>query len=219
MINFREYINPVGARKRRYEKIRHLAGLKPTHKILNVGCGEGLSLEAFNKKNKIVGLDIFAKPKIFQKNFSYVQGDAAKMSFFKDKEFDLVVCIGMVEHILPFKKLKRVAREIQRVGKGYVIVVPHFYTPLEPHYQLPFWQHYPKGLKSFLIKHFSIGYFKKNSQGKFTKLNYFKKKKWYSLFPSSTIISYNHILGGLVKNYIIFKKQSNQKRAFLKLAC
>ena len=128
------------------------------------------------------------------------------MSFFKDGGFDLVICIGVLEHIIPFGKLKRVAREIQRVGKSYVVVVPHFYTPLEPHYQLPFWQHYPDGFKSFLIKHLSIGYFKKNPRGEFTKLNYFKEEGWYALFPGSSIISYNHILGGLIKNYIIYKK-------------
>ena len=206
MINFRKYINPVWARKKRYEKICQLVRLKPTDKILNVGCGEGLSFEAFNKENKIVGLDTFAKPKIFQSNFSYLQGDAADMSFLKDRQFDLVVCVGVLEHIFPLKKLKRVGSEIQRVGKGYLVVVPHFYTPLEPHYQLPFWQLYPNKLRSFLIKHFSIGYIKKNPQGKFEKINYFKKEKWQSLFPGSSIISYSHILGGIVKNYIIFKK-------------
>ena len=207
MINFRKYINPVLARKRRYEEICQLVGLNPTDKILNVGCGEGLSFEAFNKKNKIIGLDTFARKKIFQGNFSYLQGDASDMSVFKDRQFDLVICIGVLEHIFPFNKLKRAVNEIQRVGKSYVIIIPHFYTPLEPHYQLPFWQLYPESLKSFLIKHFSIGYIKKNSQGEFEKLNYFKKEKWHSLFPGSSIVSHNHILGGVIKNYIIYKKK------------
>jgi ubiquinone/menaquinone biosynthesis C-methylase UbiE len=209
MINFRKHINPVQARKKRYQKICQLVGLKPEDKILNVGCGEGLSFEAFNQKNKIIGLDTFAKPRIFQKNFSYLQGDAADLGPFKNKEFDLVISIGVLEHIFPFKKLKKVAAEIQRVGKNYAVVIPHFYTPLEPHYQLPFWQLYPKKIKSFLTRHFSIGYIKKNSRGKFTKLNYFKKEKWLSLFPGSKIITHNHILGGLIKNYILFYKQIN----------
>jgi ubiquinone/menaquinone biosynthesis C-methylase UbiE len=205
MFNFRKHIHPVWAKKRRYKTICKLIRLKPTDRILDVGCGEGYSFEAFNEKNKIVGLDIFIKPKIFQKNFSYIQGNAVNMSCFKNKQFDLVVCIGLLEHIISLEKLKMAAKEIQRVGKRYVAVIPHFYTPLEPHYQMPFWQHYPDDFKSFLIRHFSIGYFKKNSRGKFTKLNYFRKEKWQSLFPDSRVVSYNYLFGGVIKDYIIFK--------------
>jgi len=203
MVNFRKLINPVRARKRRYQKICQLISLKPADKILDIGCGEGLSFERFNKKNKIVGLDTFLKPRIFQKNFKYIKGDGVDLSFFKDKEFELVVCIGVLEHIFPFKKLERTAKEIQRVGKSYIIVIPHFYTFIEPHYQLPFWQLYPDKFKSFLIKHFNITWYKRNRKGRFKKINYFKKKKWLSLFPQASIVSYNHI-PGLIWNYIIY---------------
>lgn len=207
MINFRKFINPVRTRKRRYRKICKLVNLKPNHRILDVGCGMGISLEAFNKENEIVGLDIYPKQKIFQDNFSYVKGDGGNMKVFKNKEFDLVICIGVLEHIFSFEKLKKMAEEIQRVGKSYAIVVPHMYTLIEPHYQLPFWQFYPDNFKSFLIKRFSIGCFKKDPGGKFEKLHYFKKEKWLSLFPGSSIVSYNHIYFGLIRDYIIFKNK------------
>ena len=102
--------------------------------------------------------------------------------------------------------LKKAAKEIQRVGKRYVVVVPHFYTPMEPHSQMPFWQLYPDSLKSFIIKHFSVGYFKKNYRGKFEKLHYFKKEGWQSLFPGSSVVSYNHILGGVIRNYLVYRE-------------
>jgi ubiquinone/menaquinone biosynthesis C-methylase UbiE len=204
MFNFRKFINPVRARKRRYQKICQLVNLKAKDKILDLGCGEGLSFENFNQENKIVGLDK-SKQRIFQKNFSYCQGDAANLKRFKNKEFDLVVCIGVLEHLFPWQKLRKAAKEIQRVGKKYVVVVPHFYTLIEPHYQLPFWQFYPDCFKSWLIKHFNITWYHKNSRGKFTQLNYFNKQKWLSLFPRAAIISHHHI-GGLIRNYIIFKK-------------
>jgi len=178
--------------------------IQPGDRILDIGCGEGLSFERFNKKNKIVGLDTAKKQRIFQKNFKYIKGDGSNLPF-KNKEFDLVICIGVLEHIFPFKKLKKAIKEIQRVGKSYLIVVPHMYTFIEPHYQLPFWQLYPDKLKSSLIKHFNITWYKKNSKGKFEKLNYFKKEKWLSLFPGASIISYNHIVFGLIRNYIILK--------------
>lgn len=202
MINFRKFINPVQARKKRYEKICQLISLNPEDKVLDLGCGEGLSFARFNKKNKITGLDIFPASKIRQKNFQYFQGDISDLGGFADKEFDLVVCIGVLEHIFPWQKLKKAALEIQRVAKKYAVIVPHFYTVIEPHYQLPFWQFYPHEFKSFLIKNFNIGWYKKNKQGRFEKLNYFKKQKWLDLFPHASIISYNHI-SGLIWNFII----------------
>jgi hypothetical protein len=33
-----------------------------------------------------------------------------------------------------------------------------------------------------------------------------KKKDWQELFPGASIISHNHLLGGLIKNYIIVSK-------------
>ena len=41
---------------------------QPDERVLDVGCGEGLSFEAFKQKNKIVGLDTFVSSKIFQPN-------------------------------------------------------------------------------------------------------------------------------------------------------
>ena len=181
-----------------------MLNLTLSDKILDVGCGDGLSFEDFNKRNNIIGLDIHPNQKIFQNNFRYIQGDGSKLPF-KKNEFDIVINIGVLEHIHPFKKLEKFAKEIQRVGKKYAIIVPHYYTFLEPHFQLPLWQFYPHKLKSFLIKHFNLGSQKRDKRGQYQKLNYLKKEEWGKLFPEAKIISYNHIWGGLIKNYIIYK--------------
>ena len=202
-MNLRRYINPTRSRERRYRKICELVDLRPEHRVLDVGCGSGNSFEAFNDRNQIVDLDIYPEQTVFQGNFRYVVGNGADMSSFGDKEFDVVVCIGVLEHISPFEKLERMAKEIQRVGKAYVLVVPHYFTPIEPHYQLPLWQFYSDRFKSFLTRHFSMGSYKRNPSGEFRQLNYFRKEKWLSLFPGASVASYNHIWF-LIRDYIVY---------------
>ena len=183
-----------------------LVGLKPAHRILDVGSGNGLSFEIFNKENEITGLDLDAKTSIKRNKFKYVQGDGSDMHMFKNKEFDLVVCVGVFEHVHPYEKMRNMAEEIRRIGKGYVILIPHFWTIIEPHYQVPFWQLYPRSLKMFLTKHFNLGNYYKNEKGEYEVLNYFRKSGWEKLFPDGEVFSYNHIGPGIIKNFIVFRK-------------
>lgn len=203
MINVRKLVNPVQARKNRYDKICKLVNLQDNHHILDVGCGNGDSFESFNTTNQITGLDIHPEPAIFQDNFTYVSGDGENMQF-EDNQFDVAVCVGVLEHIFPFDKLKKMCSEIDRVSKSYAIVVPHFLTPVEPHYQLPMWQHYPDSMKAFLIKRFKIAWYDRRPEGDFEKLHYFKNEIWSELFPGSTIVAHNHI-AGLIWNTIVYK--------------
>ncbi|MFQ6010396.1 MAG: methyltransferase domain-containing protein [Candidatus Aenigmatarchaeota archaeon] len=203
MVNSRSY--SMNRRKKRYEKICRFVDLRPEDRILDIGCGKGYSLEDFNKTNKIIGLDLHKNQRIFQENFSYVQGDGADLPF-KDKEFDVVICVGVLEHIHPYEKLVKIANEIRRVGKYYAVIVPHYYTPIEPHFQLPLWQFYPASLKSFLIKRFNLGSQLRRPDGNFQRLNYFSREGWLKLFPDAKIASHNHIFF-LGRNYVIYKRK------------
>lgn len=205
MADLRNIIDTSQTREKRYNFICVLVNLKPDDRVLDVGCGVGNSFENYNKENEIVGLDIDPKQKIFQENFRYVQGDGADLSVFKDKEFDVALSIGVLEHIFPYEKLEMMTKEIQRVAKSYVVGVPHMYTPIEQHYQLPYWQLYPHNFKSFLIKHFSIGCYEKNPNGEYFKLNYFKKNEWLGLFPGAQIASFRGHMG-LFWSFFIYKK-------------
>ena len=69
---------------------------------------------------------------------SFVRADAAELPF-ADGEFDLVITVGLLEHIEPLEKLCKVAGELRRVGKRQISVVPSLSTPLEPHSASPLW--------------------------------------------------------------------------------
>ncbi len=204
-INFKRVVNTTAARERRYHEICRVVGLQPSHQVLDVGCGNGKSFETFNHENAITGLDLESQTTIRQANFRYVQGDATHMDGFGNGQFDVVICVGVLEHIVPAENLRRAALEIQRVGRAYVVVVPHMYTIIEPHTQLPFWQLYPPSLKRFLRRRISTGAYERDATGDVGTLNYLPKSHWAALFPGAHVISYNHVLGGLIRDFMIYK--------------
>jgi SAM-dependent methyltransferase len=190
------------ARLQRYRHICQAVRLHPLDRVLDVGCGSGDSLEAFNQQNEIVGLDLAPEPRIHQPNFRYVQGDARDMRQFADGEFDVAFAVGLMEHIPP-EDLQAVADEIRRVSRRYAVVIPHIWTLIEPHYRLPLWQFYPHAVRSSLVSRFRIGPYPKSPSGEYRHLNYFTPGRWRGLFPGSRTAVHNHI-GWLVRDLIIY---------------
>ena len=118
-------------RLERYETIARLVALKPSDRVIDIGCGPGTrSIAAFNKTNEIVGVDLFeeAKVEIEQPNFRYVSGDACDLDDIADKAFDVAISVGMLEHIRPRQRLVAAIRETQRIAGRYCFVVPHRYA-------------------------------------------------------------------------------------------
>lgn len=195
-------MNRREARRRRCERICRLVDLKPSERVLDVGCGNGASFEAFNDQNEIVGLDLAPESSIRQPNFRYIRGDARDMHVFADGEFDVVVAVGLLEHIPP-EDLGQVAREITRVGRRYALVIPHIWTLIEPHYRLPLWQFYPHVAKRFFASRFTIAGYPRRPDGVYRHLNYFAAGRWRELFPGSSTTVHNHV-SWLVRDLIIF---------------
>ena len=101
-------------------------------KILDLGCGAGLSPYMLSKYYKVIGADLsipilnYAK-KHFKDVKFYVE-DARKLSF-KNETFDAAMACGFIEHI---KEVDKVLNEMLRVTKknGYVIIVsPSWFSP------------------------------------------------------------------------------------------
>ena len=85
-----------------------------------------------------------------ESNYSNINcqiGDATNLSQFNNKSFDVVHSNSCIEHLYIFENQKKMASEVMRVGKKYVIQTPNKYFFIEPHYLLPFFQFFPNSLK------------------------------------------------------------------------
>lgn len=159
-------------------------------KILEVGCANGkdfVQLCAGNDGIHITGIDVDDYG-LQQPNFSMVVGDAEVIDF-PDNYFDLTLSFGVLEHIQPIEKLAKVIREINRVSKKYVIVVPSVSTVIEPHSASLLWQ-----LRS-------------NEKKKpYSRLNYFSDEAWLQFegFKESKSKRFFH-LPPVVSNLLIYK--------------
>lgn len=98
--------------------------------ILDVGCGRGYLLEKINAKYPsaiLTGVDLLAEAP--SHNFKYIKSSADSLPF-ADKEFDIVCCTHVIEHVID---PQIVINELLRVTRKTVIVVtpkqrPFYYT-------------------------------------------------------------------------------------------
>jgi SAM-dependent methyltransferase len=120
------------ARRRRHERFFGLTGLRAGARVLDVGCGR-IGLRALEPKLDITGVDI-APGQGYPGPF--VQADAAEGLPFSDREFDLVYCSSVIEHVPPSQR-EAFARELRRVGRGWFVQTPAWSFPIEPHALLP----------------------------------------------------------------------------------
>jgi SAM-dependent methyltransferase len=118
----------AGARRRRHERFFALAALAPGARVLDVGCG-ALGLRALARDLDVTGVDLDAHPEY---PGPFVQADAAAGLPFADREFDLVYCSSVIEHVPPARRAA-FAAELRRVGRGWFVQTPARSFPIEPH--------------------------------------------------------------------------------------
>jgi SAM-dependent methyltransferase len=141
---FARLASPLAARARvlRHQRFFALTGVGPEDRILDVGCGQ-LGLRALEPALDITGTDITAHPGY---PGPFVQADATQGLPFADREFDLVYCSSVIEHVAPAERAA-FAAELRRVGRGWFVQTPARSFPIEPHALLPFAHWLPRPLR------------------------------------------------------------------------
>lgn len=147
---------------RRYRRLQRILGCVktwPGMKVLDVGCGiDGRSFSDYVDPSwLIIGIDQYPSDQVnhTHPNFTYVRTDARALPF-PDNSFDLLVSVGLLEHIVPKADYDATRKGFQRIGRQYAIVVPYKWAWIEPHYGIPFFGAMPKWLQRFLIRLFNI---------------------------------------------------------------
>lgn len=88
--------------------------------VLDIGARDGwFSVILAERFNKVIALDL-EKPSIEHPGVQCVKGDAADLNF-ADKEFDLVFCAEVLEHI-PSQRLMKACSELERVTRKYILI-------------------------------------------------------------------------------------------------
>jgi SAM-dependent methyltransferase len=120
------------ARARRHERFFALTRLRPGARVLDVGCG-ALGLRALEPGLDITGVDLLE-----YRDYPgpFVRADPAEGLPFADREFDLVYCSSVIEHVPPSSRVA-FAAEARRVGRGWFVQTPALSFPIEPHSLLP----------------------------------------------------------------------------------
>ena len=95
--------------------------IKESDKLLDVGCGTGLTTQFWTNKNK-TGIDpakkLIAKAKQKNKSSNYIVAQAENIPF-KDNSFDIVISITAIQN---FQDIEKGLKEIKRVAKSLIIL-------------------------------------------------------------------------------------------------
>ena len=176
-------------RRRRYERLTALVGLRPTDRIIEIGCGRGpRSVAAMNRTNPIVGVDLLPPSDVVvgQSNFTYCQADATDLRQFADGEFDVAISIGLLEHIQPRERLAQVVREHRLVARRYAAVTTHRFAFIEPHYRLPLFSIWADALKRLNVGLLRPAGTRLRRDGSTRPINWLAADEWLRLFDDPT---------------------------------
>ena len=120
------------ARAKRHAAFFASTALPEGGRVLDLGCG-ALGLRALEPGLEITGVDLDEQPGY---PGPFVRADASAGLPFADREFDLVYCSSVIEHVPPARR-DAFAAELRRVGRGWFVQSPAYSFPLEPHSLLP----------------------------------------------------------------------------------
>ena len=120
------------ARRRRHARFFALTRLPTGARVLDLGCGT-LGLRALEPRLDITGVDLVERPGY---PGPFVRADATAGLPFAEREFDLVYCSSVIEHVPPALR-EAFAAELRRVARGWFVQTPAFSFPIEPHSLLP----------------------------------------------------------------------------------
>jgi len=199
-------------RRKRFEFFKSIAGdiLNREIRILDVG-GTTYFWEGTGFCNRpnihITLLNLKPEPSPYP-NIESISGDARDLSRFEDRSFDIVFSNSVIEHVGDFNDQMSMAKEIQRVGKRYLVQTPNYYFPMETHFLVLGWQFLPCKVRAFLLRHMRImkrgkvrGY--EESIAIVNSIRLLTKKELRKLFPRATL--YCEKFFGITKSLVAYE--------------
>jgi hypothetical protein len=143
----------------------------------------------------------------FYGNIVSIRGDARNMQMFHDGQFDVVYSNSVIEHVGGIEDMRKMAREIKRVGERFYIQTPYLYFPIEPHFVFPPFQFLPISWRIYLLRHCNLGWVdgadRKHAEDDVRSIKLLSKTQFRSLFPDAVITTEKFL--GLTKSLLAWK--------------
>jgi len=139
-------------------------------------------------------------------NIKTIAGDATDLAQFSDGSFDIAFSNSVIEHLFTFENQRRMASEIQRVGRAFWVQTPNFWFPMEPHFHVPGWQWMPVGVRVSMLRRWRCGWRgpcpePKQARELVEEVQLLTRNQLRTLFPEATLVPER--LGGLVKSWTV----------------
>lgn len=137
-------------------------------------------------------------------NIQPLRGNATDLGEFGDGSFDVVFSNSVIEHLFTFENQRRMASEVQRVGKTFWVQTPNLWFPLEPHFHVPGWQWMPLALRASIIRHRRCGWrgpcrTEEEARRAVSEVRLLSKRELEEIFPGATLIP--ELFCGMVKSW------------------
>ncbi len=164
--------------------------LGPGARLLDVGGGWGLFLEAFLARGLtvvVVDIDEASLRSIRARHpqVSLVLASGTALPF-KDQSFQGVFSNAVLEHVGPRPAQARFASEVERVGQGYFVTTPNKLFPFEFHFGLPAYQFVPRPLQRLLARGLGLGLW--YDRGKWEDIRLLTRSQVARLFPAGVVM-------------------------------
>jgi len=194
----------IGLRQARMRRMLDLCGVKPHHRILDVG-GTPMLWQCVDWPGRI---DLFNMdvPGSLPTNFRFFRGDGCSVPF-RDNSYDFVFSSSTIEHVGGRERARAFALEVRRVGKAYWVQAPCRSFPIEPHVLVPLFDLYPRKAKEWVAANWLFSWLRHSGRDRIAA---FLDNLWlpsvrdmHLLFPGSSI--YEERLLGLVKSISAYR--------------
>ncbi|MFI5185137.1 MAG: class I SAM-dependent methyltransferase [Chitinophagales bacterium] len=220
---FRKYSQSV--RKKRSFLFTSLMKLTDEQKIIDLGGGNGVHFAScFPYRKNVTIADIDKKDLEYARKefgFNTMVLDESGILNIKDKDYDVVFCNSVIEHVtvdksamyqiktnkefseISFNRQRVFANEIDRIGKKYFVQTPYKYFPVESHSWLPvIIVLLPRKAQIAVLKLFNKFWAKKTHPD----WHLLTVKKMKKLFPNAKIIKEKSF--GFTKSLIAYKNDN-----------
>jgi hypothetical protein len=140
--------------------------------------------------------------------FTTVVGDARDLSQYRDRQFDVVFSNSVIEHVGGREDRARMAAEVRRVGKSYMVQTPHLYFPVEPHFHVPLFQFMPMRMRAEMLRRWNLGWYERaqdldEATRVVKSVDLIGRAELRSLFPDAHILTERFL--GLPKSLIAIR--------------